>query len=92
MYYETKSFEELVNKMASCENLGLYYVVQKDIVETQKKRLGFLPNTKYETLYKLQVVQYEEESGTVGEEEVLHGRPCESEADGVAEVVAKSRE
>ncbi len=73
MYYETKSFEELVNKMASCENLGLYYVVQKDIVENQKKRLGFLPNTKYETLYKLQVVQYEEGSETTEEEEVLCG-------------------
>jgi hypothetical protein len=77
MYYEAKNFQELVEIMASCERLGLLYVVQKDIVEVgQRKFIGFNPKPKFETVWKLQVVQYVEEDD---QNENSQGRPSESE-------------
>jgi hypothetical protein len=75
MYYETKSFQELVEIMASCERLGLLYVVQKDVVAV-KRGLGFMARMKSETIYKLQVVQYVEEESP---NEDIQGRQSESE-------------
>jgi hypothetical protein len=76
MFYETESFQELVEIMASCERLGLLYVVQKDFVETEKG-FGFMRKTKVQTVYKLQVVQYVEE--VEDNEEVSHRGQSESE-------------
>jgi hypothetical protein len=76
MYYEAKNFQELVEIMASCERLGLLYVVQKDIVELKKKTIGFGGKSKFETVWKLQVVQYVEEDD---QNENSQGRPSESE-------------
>jgi hypothetical protein len=84
MYYEAKTFEDLIQIMASCERLGLLYVVQKDVVEVAKKRtIGFGGKTKFETVWKLQVIQYVEEvEENETENENLQGRPSENSSDG----------
>jgi hypothetical protein len=74
VYFETDSFPELIEIMASCERLGLFYVVQKDIIEVQK---WFGRKADSKIVYKLQVVQYVEEVEDY-EEENLQGRPSES--------------
>lgn len=71
MYYETKNFTELVQKMASCYELGLFYAVQKDFKEETK---WFSNEKKRVPFYKLQIIEYEEESHETG-------RPSESESE-----------
>jgi hypothetical protein len=75
MYYETQNFEELIQYMASCERLGLLYVVQRDILE-KKRKIGFGGSPKFEPVWKLQVIQYVEEEPAHEDSE---GRPSESE-------------
>jgi hypothetical protein len=82
MYYEAKTFEDLVQIMASCERLGLLYVVQKDIIE-KKKAIGFGGKSKFETVWKLQVVQYVEEvEENETENQDLQGRHGQNSSDG----------
>jgi hypothetical protein len=79
MRYETSNFEELIQYMASCERLGLFYVVQRDEIETKKSVMGF-GKSKTVPVWRLQVIQYVEESEEVGEEnENLQGRHGEGE-------------
>jgi hypothetical protein len=75
MYYETNDFEQLIQHLASLEKLGFPYVVQRDEKEVGYKTLGFIRKTKMEPVWKIQVVQYVEESVDNGEnEEDLQGR------------------
>jgi hypothetical protein len=76
MYYEAKTFQELIEIMASCERLGLLYVVQKDFLQKEK----WFGRKESQIVYRLQVVQYVEE--VEENEENLQGRPSESECDG----------
>lgn len=78
MYYETKSFQELLEIMASCDRLGFFYVVQKDV--SKKKKVGFWSKTVEEPIYKLQIIQYLEEGEEV-EETVSYRGQSESEED-----------
>jgi hypothetical protein len=86
MYYETQNFEEIIQIMASCERLGLLYVVQRDVLK-KRKRIGFGGKEKVEPVWKLQVIQYVEEVEQSGEEEEnIQRRQSEgSEADGETE-------
>jgi predicted glycosyltransferase len=73
LYYETKFFQEIVELMASCDRLGLMYVVQKEYVEKGK---WFHKST--EEIYKLQVVQYVEEEYEYEKERKQTGEDNES--------------
>ncbi|MGG3561611.1 hypothetical protein ABES03_08405 [Neobacillus rhizosphaerae] len=74
MTYEVASFQELIEIMASCERLGLFYVVQKDFQEREK----WFGRTEQKLVYRLQVVQYVEEVGE-HEQEVPYRGQSESE-------------
>jgi hypothetical protein len=54
MFYEVTRFQELIEIMASCERLGLFYVVQKDTLQKEK----WFGKKSYEVVYRLQVVEY----------------------------------
>lgn len=67
MYYETDNLQDLFEIMASCDRLGLFYVIQKDTKEKTK----WFGTQMTELIYKLQVVQYTEEGDS--NDEILPG-------------------
>lgn len=78
MYLETKFQHELFETMASCDRLGLLYVVQKDSVIVSK----WFKKSR-EVVYRLQVfqqpIEIEGELKHESETEDLSGRPSENQ-------------
>lgn len=72
MRYTADSLEDIVQTMASCEKMGLLYVVQRS-TELKKPKIGFGRKPREVPVWVLQVY-IEEESG---ESEDLQGRPSE---------------
>jgi hypothetical protein len=60
MYYEARSLQDIAEVMASCDRLGLMYVVQKEVAKSKK----WFGTEASSIVYKLQVVQYVEEEET----------------------------
>lgn len=56
MSYEVDNITELVELMASCERLGLFYIIQKDYQEQHK----WFRQTERKIIYRLQVIEYVE--------------------------------
>lgn len=72
MKYVAFSFGELVEIMAACERLGLFYVVQKDFQDTRK----WFGQRERRMVYTLQVIEYREDESS---ESVDSGIESESE-------------
>lgn len=68
MVYKTKFLQELIEYMASCDKLGLTYVIQKEYVTHEK----WFKKT-VEPLYSLAVTQYVEEEDSSIEQDSLGG-------------------
>lgn len=79
MQYMATGFQELVEIMASCDRLGLYYIVQKDY-EERNKWFGSKKETK--VFWTIKVIQYSEEVVEDGEETDSRGGQGEGASDG----------
>lgn len=54
MFYQSTQFQDIIEIMASCDRLGLMYVVQKDIKVTDK----WFGRKDSHVVWSLQVIQY----------------------------------